>query len=457
MAGKTMAYQGKQDRRCDGVLRRDLLRIGALSAFGLTLSDFCSMQAQAAAAKSAKNGKSKTPPACILIWLDGGPSHLETFDLKPDAPSEVRGPFKPIKTNVPGMQISEYMPRTAKQMDKVALIRSMNSTLGEHNFASHYLLTGYKPAAVLQYPAYGSVVTQVRGGQQVIPSNIALRKPNPMATAGYLPGSAQPFVILGDPSKPNFRVSDLNPYRDVTNARLQRRRSFRSALDRFDQSVEQAGKQAGAQASDPAFEQAYRLILSPKAKGAFDLSKEPAALRQRYGRHTLGQSCLMARRLVEAGAHFVTVTDRGWDTHDRLFNRLKEGYTGGTAGKIPKLDTAYSALLEDLGQRGMLDNTLVMLMGEFGRTPKLNTRGGRDHWPGVFSVALAGAGIEGGKIIGSSDRRGEGPADDPVSPADLARSVYTLLGIDPDREFHTADGRPVQVNRDGKLIKQLLA
>jgi hypothetical protein len=448
-----MAYQGKNDRRCDGVLRRDLLRVGALSAFGLTLSDWGSMRAKAAPAKSGKAKGAKTPPACILIWLDGGPSHLETFDLKPDAPSEVRGPFKPIKTNVPGMHISEYLPRTAKHMDKVALIRSMNSTLGEHNFASHYLLTGYKPSPVLQYPGFGSVITQMRAGKQLLPSNVAVRKPNAMATAGYLPGSAQPFVIQGDPSKPNFRVSDLNAYRDVTDARLERRRSFREALDGFDQSVERAGKQV----SDPAFEQAYRLILSPKAKSAFDLSKEPAALRQKYGRHTLGQSCLMARRLIEAGAQFVTVTDRGWDTHDRLFNRLKEGYTGGTAGKIPKLDTAYAALLEDLSQRGMLDNTLVMLMGEFGRTPKLNTRGGRDHWPGVFSVALAGGGIQGGKIIGRSDPRGEGPADNPVSPADLARSVYTLLGVDPNHEFHTADGRPVQVNRDGKLIEQLLA
>jgi len=441
-----MNRKSQQHRRCDGVLRREFLRVGALSAFGLSLTDYMAARSLAAADK-------KTPPACILIWLDGGPSHLDTFDLKPEAPSEVRGPFKPIKTNVPGMQISEWLSRTAKHMDKVALVRSMTSPLGEHNFASHYLLTGYKPSPVLQYPGYGSTVAHVRAGEQVIPSYTAVDRPNPMATAGYLPGSAQPFVIAGDPSKPDFRVRDLSPYRNMTNNRLQRRRDFRTALDQFDKTI----GESKIQPDDPAFEQAYRLILSPEAKGAFDLSAEPQAVRNRYGRHKLGQSCLLARRLVEAGAQFVTVTDRGWDTHEQLYTRLKEGYTGGSVGKLPKLDTAYSALLDDLKQRGMLDNTLVLLMGEFGRTPKLNTRGGRDHWPRAFSVALAGAGIGGGQIIGKSDSRGESPADRPVSPADLARTVYKILGIDPDHTLHTGDGRPVQVNRDGKLIKELLA
>lgn len=452
------------DKRCDGILRRELLRVGGLTALGLSLSDFFALRAVAdpASAKS-RSASTKQPPNCILIWLDGGPSHLETFDLKPDAPSEVRGPFDPIATNVKGVRISEYLPRTAKQMDKVALIRSMTSTLGEHNFASHYLLTGYKPTPALRYPGLGAMATHLRDADVTLPAHIGLARPNGMAGRGYLPAAADPFVIEGDPSKPDFQVADLSLYRGVTKPRLERRRDFLAAIDAFHRDVDvrldkQQRDGAAAQTNqvaDPSFEQAYKLILSPQAKAAFDLSREPHELRQRYGRHSLGQSCLLARRLIEAGSRFVTITDRGWDTHENLFTRLKEGYTGGSVGKVPKLDTAYATLLEDLAARGLLDETLVILMGEFGRTPKLNPRGGRDHWPRAFSVALAGGGVRGGQVIGASDSRGETPADRPVTPADLAATIYTLLGIDPARELHTADGRPVRVNQDGKVVGAL--
>ncbi|MEM1067267.1 MAG: DUF1501 domain-containing protein [Planctomycetota bacterium] len=433
----------QSNRRCDGILRRDVLRVGGLSAFGLSLNHW--FQARAAAGQPEA-----TADSCILIWLDGGPSHLETFDLKPDAPEEVRGPFSPTATNVPGIQIGEYFERTATVMDKMAIIRSMTSTLGEHNFASHYLLTGYKPSPALVYPGLPSVVTHFHGGPTAIPNNVALQKPNGMAGPGYLNDSTSPFVVEGDPSKPGFKVRDLTASVTLSSDRMDRRRSFREQID-------QMAGQAQQQGADASFDQAYRLIASTEAREAFDLNRERESVQARYGKHQLGQSCLMARRLIEAGTKFVTVTDRGWDTHENLFTRLREGYSGGTVGKIPKLDVALSALLEDLDDRGLLDTTMVLVMGEFGRTPKLNPRGGRDHWPRAFSVALAGGGIRGGQVIGASDSRGERPADRPVSPADLARTVYHALGIDGNLELQTNDGRPVQINRDGSLIDELIA
>lgn len=434
------------NRRCDAVTRRDVLHVGGLTAFGLTLSDWLNLRAQGA--------ESSLPRAtsCILIWLDGGPSHLETFDPKPNAPTEVRGPFGPIATSVAGIQISEHLARTATQLDKIAIVRSMTSTLGEHNFASHYLLTGYKPTPALVYPGMPSVMTQLRGNHKTLPLNIALQRPNAMAGPGYLDQSTSPFVVQGDPSRPDFQVQDLSSAGILSKQRLQRRQSMRRAVDQLAK-----GMEASELPANDSFEQAYRLLASTRARDAFDLTKETPDTRGRYGRHQLGQSCLMARRLIEAGAGFVTVTDRGWDTHEELDLRLRQGYTGGSVGKIPKLDVAYSALIEDLHQRGLLESTLVMVMGEFGRTPKLNPRGGRDHWPRAFSVALAGGGVRGGQVIGSSDAHGERPTDRPVTPSDLARTVYHLLGISGEHELHTGDGRPVQINRDGSVIDELIA
>lgn len=442
-------------RRCDGVLRRDVLRVGGLSAFGLSLADWFRLRAVAA------TDHDPTASSCILIWLDGGPSHLETFDLKPDAPKEVRGPFQPIPTNVSGIAISEYLERTARVMNKVALIRSMTSTLGEHNFASHYMLTGYKPTSALTYPGLPAVTAHVLGAATALPTSVAIGRPNAMAGVGYLDSSSTAFVVQGDPSTPDFRVRDLSPSLVLSPQRFDRRRSFRDQVDRQLRAVAAGsapdGSGGNGAGTDPSFEQAYRLIASPTARDAFAVEQERDRTRARYGRHQLGQSCLMARRLVEAGAKFVTITDRGWDTHENLYNRLKEGYTGGSVGKIPKLDHALSALIEDLSDRGLLDSTLVIVMGEFGRTPKLNPRGGRDHWPRAFSVALAGGGIRGGQVVGKSDAHGERPAERPVTPADLVRTIYHALGIDAARELHTNDGRPVQINRDGSLLGELIA
>lgn len=443
-------------KRCDGHTRRDLMRVGGLTALGLGLGDFFQLRRTAAATASiAPKAKS-----CIVIWLDGGPSHIETFDPKPDAPSEVRGPLASIGTSVPGIQISECLPNTAERFDKVAVVRSMTSPLGEHNFGTHYLMTGYKPTPVLEYPTFGATLAHVREAEGVLPPNIAV--PNfriggsKLSGSGYLPTPTRPFSVGGDPAKPDFQVRDLDFYRGLDLTRLDRRRQYVNALDNFSR----AADASPTPPTDPDLERAYNLIASEDAKRAFDLSDEPQSVRKKYGSKTIGQCCLLARRLVERGVPFVTVNNRGWDTHESLYTRLKEGYTGARTpvGLIPSLDLAFSGLIDDLDTRGMLDETLIVVMGEFGRTPKLNTRGGRDHWPRVFSVALAGGGIRGGQIIGSSDSVGEGPKDRPVTPSDLAATIYTLLGIDPKRELHTSDGRPVRVAPyESEVVTELIS
>jgi hypothetical protein len=447
---KTSAF-----KRCDGVSRRDFVRVGGLTALGLGLTDL--MRLRAATAK--ENAESPRAKRCILIWLDGGPTHLETFDLKPDAPAEVRGPFQPIPTNVPGVQISELMPNTAKMLDRLAIIRSMTSPLGEHNFGAHYLLTGYKPTPVLEYPSIGSAVAHLRGAGSVLPPHVAVPRfrvgGGRLAGNGFLPEASRPFSVGGDPAKRDFRVRDLDFYPGIDGERIDRRQQFLSALDGFQRDVESSN----ATPTDSGFEQAYRLISSREAKRAFDLDEESPAMRQRYGTRTVGQSCLLARRLIERGVPFVTVNNPGWDTHTNAYTRLKEGYTGAKipVGLIPSLDLALSALIGDLEDRGLLDETLIVVMGEFGRTPKLNVDGGRDHWPRVFSVALAGGGVPGGQVIGASDATGEGPVDRPVTPADLAASIYTLLGLDPHHTLETPDGRPVHLSRDGRPLAELVS
>jgi hypothetical protein len=449
-----MKRHSKPNARCDGVTRRDFVRVGGLTAMGLGLADAFRWRSAASAADVAAS-KARS---CILIWLDGGPTHLETFDLKPDAPAEVRGPFQPIDTAVSGVGISELLPNTARLLNQVAIIRSMTSPLGEHNFGAHYLLTGYKPSPVVNYPTFGSVVSNLRTEESILPKNIAVPRfrvgGGRLTGNGFLPATTRPFSVGGDPGKANFKVRDLDLYPSVTTTRLDRRRDFLQAFDRFSRDAEDSAEASG----DPAFEQAYRLITSTGAKQAFDLSQERQKTRQRYGRKTIGQSCLLARRLVERGVPFVTVNNPGWDTHQNAYTRLKEGYTGAQVpvGLIPSLDLGFSALIEDLGERGLLDETLIVVMGEFGRTPKLNTSGGRDHWPRVFSVAMAGGGVSGGQVVGASDSVGEGPQDRPVTPADLASTIYTLLEINPSHELHTSDGRPIRVSRDGKPIQELV-
>ena len=458
-------------KRCDGMSRRDFLRVGGLTALGLGLGDFFHLQRAFAVGARAPRPYTAKAKSCILIWLDGGPSHLETFDPKPDAPQEVRGPLKTIPTNLTGVRISECLERTAAIMDKIAVIRSMTSPLGEHNLGTQYLMTGYKPTPALAYPTFGATVAHIRSQSSqntsgeaftALPPNIAV--PNftgQVSGNGYLPSATRPFSVAGNSSKGNkdgnggFKVRDLDFYQGIDMDRLSRRREFVNALNAFSSTKDAEGSTV----SDPELERAYNLITSPEAKGAFSFSDEPEDVLNRYGPggvNGIGQSCLLARRLVERGVPFVTVNHTGWDTHQDIF-QLKERYPTDRNAHLPSLDRALSALIQDLSDRSMLEETLVVVMGEFGRTPRINSQGGRDHWPNVFSVMLAGGGVQGGQIIGSSDALGEFPKQRPVTPSDLAATIYTLLGIDPSSELHTSDGRPVRVAPDGaNVVSELI-
>ncbi len=401
------------------------------SVFGLTLAD---------ALAYARDGKAKS---CILVWLNGGPSHLDMFDLKPDAPAEVRGEFRPTKTPLDGVRVCEHLPRIAKLLDRCTLIRSVTSPEGNHDRASHYMLTGYRPTPALVYPGFGSVVAKEFGVGKALPNYIAVPTAPQYSGAGYLTAAFEPFAASVD------KVKDLE-----SPVPLDRRREMLAAIDRYCTSVE------SYPARDTFLEQAFGLVTSKEARAAFDLSKEDPRARARYGSSRVGQSCLLARRLIEAGSRFVTVNDDGWDTHDNAWKRLAGTFSQGKqiyAGKLPDLDIAYSALLEDLQERGLLDSTLVILMGEFGRTPKLNSIGGRDHWPRAMSVLLAGGGVKRGQVVGETDAYGELPAERPVLPEDLLATVYALLGIDTEREYRTETGRPVKVLGSGEAVKEAIA
>jgi hypothetical protein len=436
------------DRRCDGVSRRNFLHLGLMGSLGLTVADLFRLRAQSPDA-TTKNSGAKS---CILIWLDGGPSHVDTFDLKPDAPSEVRSIFKPIPTTVPGIQICEHLPRTAKMMHEVALIRSLTHELGNHDTGTRFLLTGNRPSPALDYPSLGSIVAMESETGGAMPPYVAIPFDgvggnSNAAKSGFLPRSLSAFNVGDDPS----RVRDLHPPEGVSFARSDRRREMLEKMDAFTRTVEESPATAGR---DAFYEQAYRLLASSEAKEAFNLSIEKAATRQRYGHGRIGAGCLLARRLIEAGSRFVTVVDTGWDTHNQIFRELPDSRFPGS-GKLPNLDRAYAALLGDLRERGLLDTTLVVMMGEFGRTPKINALGGRDHWPRAGFVCLAGGGVRGGQVIGATNSYGETPSERPVAPQDLAFTILKLLGVNPGKELVTPSGRPVRILNDGSFISEL--
>lgn len=399
-----------------------------------------------------ENHHVRTNRKCILIWLDGGPSHLEMFDPKPDAPAEVRGPFGTVRTPLPGIAFSDVLPNLAKRAKQLTLIRSMTSPLGEHNLGTHYVMTGYKPSPALRYPAFGTVITHLQENRTEMPPNVAVPDHrvggSNFLAQGFLESSDRPFEVGGDPAKRDFRVADLYWYPGMDRDRSARRRRFLESVE----TLAEKGK------IDPQFEQAFDLLQSETARAAFDVSKEDTKTRNRYGPKSIGQCCLMARRLIEAGVSFVTVNNRGWDTHDRMVTRLKDGFNGAKVpvGLIPSLDQAVSALLDDLQARGLLDETLIVVMGEFGRTPKLNVRSGRDHWPRVFSVMMAGGGLASGVVYGESDGRGESPKKDPVNPGQLLATIYAAIGVDPTTTLQSPDGRPVSISNGQSPIADLL-
>ncbi len=435
---------------CDRLARRDLLKIGAAGLFGSGLSLARLLQAEGVTSNREKG------VSVIILFLKGGLSTIDTFDLKPNAPSEIRGEFQPIPTNVQGIEISEHLPRVAKQQDKFALIRSFGHRNSDHGPADHYMLTGYHPTAGFsptispnnQRPAHGAVIARILGPRGTVPPYVCLPQLHASSGAAYLGPACAPLSITADPNSPDFSVPDILPPLILDAGRLSQRRELLKTVDQFQSSGEvEANKDARTVS---VFRQkAFDLMTSPQAKRAFDIHSEPDEVRDQYGRTTLGQSCLMARRLVEAGVRCVTIDHSNWDTHDNCFTMLKNEL-------LPALDAGLSTLFRDLSDRGLLERTLVIVTGEFGRTPRINKNAGRDHWGPSFTVAVGGGGLAGGRVIGASDDRAERPLDQPHGPENLAATMYHLLGIDPSQEFHTPEGRPVRVVNDGRIIRDLL-
>jgi uncharacterized protein (DUF1501 family) len=432
-------------RLCDGLSRRDFLHAGTLLPLGLSLAGYQRLCAEQKASDRDVN--------CIMLFLVGGPSHIDTFDPKPNAPAEVRGPFRPIQTKVPGIQITEIFPKVAAHTDKFSLIRSVYHTATAVHDTGHQMMqTGRLFQGGIEHPHAGSVVSYLKGARGEVPAYVLLPKPIGRTggnlphghSAGYLGRNHDPFILNADPNAPNFKVPDLLPPDHISTIRAERRQRLRSAVD-----AAAARFEADAQAKqlDESFHLAYRLMSSAKAREAFSLDKEPAAIRDRYGRTRFGQSCLMARRLIEAGVRFVTVNmfetvfdEITWDIHgSKPFTDIEE------MSKLvaPNFDQAFSALIEDLEQRGLLANTVVTAVGEFGRTPKINPAGGRDHHPGVWTVLLGGGPIQGGRVIGESDELGYIPKSRPVSPGEYVATLYKALGLDPHKELPGPQGRPI--------------
>ncbi len=439
------------NRNCAGIARRDFIQLGVGGVLGLGMSDLVRLRASAA---SAVGKASPDQVNCILVWLDGGPTHYEMFDPKPDAPSDVRGQFKSIPTTVPGVSFCETMPKLAKTLDKMAVIRSICHKDPNHGGGNHYMMTGAPTpvpvncgSSVSFHPSFGSMVSHLRGISDGLPAYATLPRKSRSAGPHFLGGQHAPFVIDGDPNRKGYRVRDVVLPRSISEGRANTRLELRRSLDRM-------LRIADAAAADPAvefdsfYQQGIDLISSPKAQAAFDVEKEPEEVRDHYGRNDFGQRLLLARRLTGVGVSFVTVYNGGWDHHSDIF---KEPFKK----KVERVDTGMAALINDLHDRGQLDSTMVLLLGEFGRTPKINDRVGRDHWPHAMSVLVAGAGVPPGQVIGATDVKGYYASENIYSPEDFACSLYTKMGIDPHKILYTNTGRPLPIVNGGAPIKEL--
>ncbi|TWU59331.1 hypothetical protein Poly51_21190 [Rubripirellula tenax] len=433
----------KFNRTCDGVSRRDMLRAGTLSVGGLSLSGYMKL----ADAGQVTPGKATR---AIFIELPGGPSHLDTFDMKPDAPSEFRGSFNPIKTNVPGIEISEHLPKLAKCADKFAILRGVSHTLAAHRLGQEYVNTGSKPIPALEYPSFGAVLAKEQPSAPEIPSQVAI--PKVSQGPGFL---GIRYAALETNSTPNFgqpySVRGISLPGGIGVDEVKRRQTLLSKLDRRFADLEKDDQLLDG--LDRFGEQAYSMITSPLARQAFDISKEPASFASQFGESSFGQSCLLALRLVESGVRLVSLQLGGWDTHTDNWTKLKDN-------NLPKLDEGLAGLLVGLEQRGMLESTAIYVTGEFGRTPKINSRsaeGGRDHYPRCMFMLMAGGGVRGGQVIGESDDTAAGPRHEAITPDDVAASFYHNLGIDPSLEYDSNTGRPITLVRDGKVINQLFS
>jgi hypothetical protein len=437
--------------KCNGATRRDFLQVGTLGLGGLALGDLLRMQASAAETSALRNNKS-----VILFWLDGGPTHFETYDPKPDAPAEYRGPFGTIETSVHGIRLSEKMVEQAKVMDKFSVLRSVHHNNGDHFAAAHWMLTGYHGSNAAardpQFPGVGAIVNRLAGANQPnVPAYVSVPYSRTVGlkpgynSATYLGAQYNPFEVDSDPSRDNFEVKNINLPGDMTVERLDNRRNLLTSLDRIRRDVDKRGLMEGI---DQFNAEAIEMVTGDAAQKAFDIAAEPDAVRDRYGRNTHGQSALLARRLVESGVKFVTVHNGGWDMHSTIESSIKR--------RLPDTDRAIGVLIQDLAERGLLGDVIVCVMGEFGRTPRVNSGAGRDHWGNVMSVLLGGGGLKGGQIVGSSNDKGEHPLDAPLMPADVLATIYKVLGIDLEAKFLNHSGRPTPINNYGQPIEALL-
>jgi hypothetical protein len=435
---------------CDRIDRRQALRLGGSGMIGgLSLPLLLELQAEAAVARPGK------AQACIFLFLEGGPSTIDMWDMKPDAPAEIRGPYKPIKTNVSGIEVGEHCKLSAKVADKYAILRSHSHNDNGHTTGYHYVMTGYRadfadgtnnriPNNVL-FPSLGSIVSRELGPRTSVPVYVNLPDPLTAGGPGFYGAEHGPFVINSDPVQPDFEVKDLRTVDGISASRVERRRRVLSGL-------EAGSKTANGRARMMAkyYEKAYDLISSAAARKAFDIQSEPEKLRASYGYTSLGQSALMARRLVEAGCRFIGIDHGSWDTHFTCFPSLENDL-------IPHADRAFSTLVSDLHQRGLLDSTLVVMMGEMGRTPRVNNEAGRDHWSMTQSVLFAGGGIRPGQVVGATDKQCAYPTTEPFGVEDILRTVFHLMGVDSTKTYYTPLGRPVPIVNGGKIIRDLCA
>jgi len=425
---------------CDGISRRGMLQVGALTGLGLTLP--MSLAGQAIAGDKARNTN------CILIWTRGGTSHHDTFDPKPDAPVSVRGEFGVIDTAIPGIKFTEIVPNMAREAKRFALLRGWNPRNGSHGTADQWVMSGRRFNSTIRYPTYGSVVSYRHGFKSAMPPFVQLGTDVDRryggGTSGILGIEHNPFEITADPNADKFTVRDITPPSGISFERVDRRREVLARIDALQRSADI--QQDALAAQDEYYQAAFNMITAPETKKAFDVASEDEKLREGYGRHKFGQSCLLARRLIEAGVRFVTVTDGGWDTHQNNFKSLKDS-------RLPPVDKALPQLLADLEDRGMLDTTLVLWLTDFGRTPKINSASGRDHWATSGFAIMAGAGVPPGQVLGETDAEGGHVSKDEYFSDDIATTVYQKLGIPDDLIAYSPDGRPVRLI-EGKPIKQ---
>ncbi len=438
---------------CEGFNRRDSIKLGLCGLIGGGLSGAIQATQSVASETSSSSGR-RQADACILIWMDGGPSHYETFDPKPDAPAEIRGEFSTISTQTPGIHFSQLMTNLGAMTDDLAIVRSIRHDQGNHGAGNHYMMTGAPPripvgcgAFVSFHPSLGSVVSKEVGAPEGIPAYFSM--PNMSRSGGphFLGARHAPFVVPDDPNSSSFRVRDVTLPKGLSEGRFESRQSIRRQVDQMLRITDEAAGDP-VLASDEFFAQGLQLISSSQAQAAFDIHSEEGSIRNAYGRHPFGQRALLARRLVSAGVPFVTLYHGGWDHHTDIFKSFET--------KVPPFEATIAALIADLKAQGMLERTLVIALGEFGRTPKINDRGGRDHWSNAMSVMFAGGGTPGGQVIGATDRQGYAAIERVLSPENFVSTIYSKLGIDAGQLMYTPDGRPVHLVSDANPISELM-